>query len=66
MPSSKLLKSILKQFEQAGTAQNRKVYARHGIGPAMFGVSFARGGFKILYLGGRHSRGAAATRDFRS
>ena len=28
-------------LEAAGTEQNRKVYARHGVRPAMFGVSFA-------------------------
>lgn len=28
-------------LEQAGTAQNRKVYARHGVGQNMFGVSYA-------------------------
>jgi 3-methyladenine DNA glycosylase AlkD len=28
-------------LEQAGTAQNRKVYARHGVGEKMFGVSYA-------------------------
>jgi 3-methyladenine DNA glycosylase AlkD len=31
----------MKQLEAAGTAQNRKVYARHGIGEPLFGVSFA-------------------------
>ena len=31
----------MKELEAAGTAQNRKVYARHGIGENMFGVSFA-------------------------
>ncbi|MBT3336978.1 MAG: DNA alkylation repair protein [Anaerolineae bacterium] len=31
---------ILKELEEAGTAQNRKVYARHGVGTQMFGVSF--------------------------
>jgi len=31
----------MKELERAGTAQNRKVYARHGIGERMFGVSFA-------------------------
>lgn len=34
------LKRILKELEEAGTAQNRKVYARHGVGTQMFGVSF--------------------------
>lgn len=28
-------------LEQAGTAQNRKVYARHGVGENQFGVSYA-------------------------
>ena len=32
---------ILKQLKAMGTAQNRKVYARHGAPPAMFGVSYA-------------------------
>ena len=31
----------MRELERAGTAQNRKVYARHGIGERMFGVSFA-------------------------
>jgi len=31
----------MKELERAGTEQNRKVYARHGIGERMFGVSFA-------------------------
>jgi 3-methyladenine DNA glycosylase AlkD len=35
-------KTVMKELEAAGTAQNRKVYARHGV-PAdkMFGVSYA-------------------------
>jgi len=32
---------VMKQLEKLGTAQNRKVYARHGAGAKMFGVSFA-------------------------
>lgn len=32
---------VVRALESAGTAQNRKVYARHGIGPNMYGVSFA-------------------------
>jgi len=32
---------VMKQLESMGTAQNRKVYARHGAGENMFGVSFA-------------------------
>ncbi len=31
----------MKTLESAGTAQNRKVYARHGVNGAMFGVSYA-------------------------
>ena len=35
------LRSVLYELGQLGTDQNRKVYARHGVGPQMFGVSFA-------------------------
>jgi len=35
------LAQALAALEQAGTAQNRKIYGRHGVGPAQFGVSFA-------------------------
>jgi 3-methyladenine DNA glycosylase AlkD len=31
----------LRELEQQGTAQNRKTYARHGVGENMYGVSFA-------------------------
>jgi 3-methyladenine DNA glycosylase AlkD len=31
----------MKALEDAGTAQNRKVYGRHGVQGAMFGVSYA-------------------------
>lgn len=31
----------MKQLEKMGTAQNRKTYARHGVGENTFGVSFA-------------------------
>ena len=31
----------MKALESLGTAQNRKVYARHGVGQSQFGVSFA-------------------------
>lgn len=34
------LEQVLVELEEAGTAQNRKVYARHGVGEQMFGVSF--------------------------
>jgi 3-methyladenine DNA glycosylase AlkD len=35
------LTQALQALEAAGTAQNRKVYARHGVGPKQFGVSYA-------------------------
>jgi 3-methyladenine DNA glycosylase AlkD len=31
---------ILKKLKAAGTAQNRKIYARHGVSREMFGVSY--------------------------
>jgi 3-methyladenine DNA glycosylase AlkD len=31
---------VMKTLERAGTAQNRKVYARHGVGKNQFGVGF--------------------------
>ena len=34
------VETVLKELEEAGTAQNRKIYARHGVGELMFGVSF--------------------------
>ncbi|MYI57037.1 MAG: DNA alkylation repair protein [Acidimicrobiia bacterium] len=33
--------SVLAELEALGTAQNRKVYTRHGVNEPMFGVSFA-------------------------
>jgi 3-methyladenine DNA glycosylase AlkD len=35
------LNSALRELKRRGTAQNRKVYRRHGIGENMYGVSFA-------------------------
>ena len=35
------LNDILAELKDLGTAQNRKVYGRHGVGENMFGVSFA-------------------------
>lgn len=34
-------REILNDLQAAGTAQNRKVYARHGVGEPMWGVSYA-------------------------
>ena len=36
----------MQELESLGTAQNRKIYVRHGSNKAMFGVSFAN--LKIL------------------
>ena len=35
------LRQVMQQLRKQGTAQNRKVYARHGYSENMFGVSFA-------------------------
>ena len=35
------LREAMSELRRAGTPQNRKIYARHGVGEAMFGVSFA-------------------------
>ncbi len=41
-PASRMtLAEAMRALEEAGTAQNRKVYARHGGADPMFGVSFA-------------------------
>jgi len=34
-------KQLLTELEAAGTAQNRKVYQRHGVKPPLYGVSYA-------------------------
>lgn len=34
------LEETMRALKAAGTAQNRKVYARHGVGRSMFGVSY--------------------------
>lgn len=35
------LAEVVRTLKKAGTAQARKIYARHGIGPNMYGVSYA-------------------------
>ena len=41
---------VMKELKTMGTAQNRKVYGRHGVGQNMFGVSFAiMGIFPLSY-----------------
>jgi len=32
---------VLKQLEELGTEQNRKIYRRHGVKDPLYGVSFA-------------------------
>ena len=39
--SSRLRDQTLAELEELGTAQNRKVYPRHGVKPPLFGVSYA-------------------------
>ena len=39
--SSALCADTLAELEELGTAQNRKVYGRHGVREPMFGVSYA-------------------------
>lgn len=34
-------KQTMAELKKLGTAQNRKIYARHGVGESMFGVSYA-------------------------
>lgn len=40
-PKRLTAEQVMKQLKTAGTAQNRKVYARHGAPENMFGVSYA-------------------------
>lgn len=35
------IQQVLAELESMGTAQNRKIYTRHGVGANMFGVSYA-------------------------
>ena len=35
------VQEAIQQLQEMGTAQNRKVYARHGVRENMFGVSYA-------------------------
>jgi len=45
----------LRQLEKAGTAQNRKVYARHGVGANTYGVSWAALGTLAKKIGKDHA-----------
>ena len=35
------IQDAMNQLQEMGTAQNRKIYARHGVGENMFGISYA-------------------------
>lgn len=48
------LKQTLAALERAGTAQNRKVYARHGVGEDQYGVSYAELGRLKKSIGTDH------------
>ena len=47
-------KEALATLEAAGTAQNRKVYARHGVRAACYGVSYAELGKLRKRIGTDH------------
>jgi len=53
-PKPASLAGTLAQLEALGSAQNRKVYARHGVTGAAFGVSFAQLGKLQRELGVNH------------
>lgn len=53
------LKQTLAALEKAGTAQNRKVYARHGVGGQMYGVSYAELGKLQKAIGTDHGLAVA-------
>jgi len=44
-------RQILAALKKAGTAQNRKVYARHGVQGDMYGVSYAEQGRLVKKIG---------------
>ncbi len=48
------LAQALAALEKAGTAQNRKVYARHGVGGPQYGVSYAELGKLKKMIGTDH------------
>jgi 3-methyladenine DNA glycosylase AlkD len=48
-------KSVLRELESLGTAQNRKVYGRHGVSGPMFGVSFKHLGMLTKKLKKNHA-----------
>ncbi len=52
--SSSLGAKTLAELENLGTAQNRKVYPRHGVGEPLFGVSYANLGKLARRLGADH------------
>ncbi|MFN0151075.1 MAG: DNA alkylation repair protein [bacterium] len=48
-------KEAMAALEKAGTAQNRKIYPRHGIGGQMFGVSYSTLGALAKSIGRDHA-----------
>jgi 3-methyladenine DNA glycosylase AlkD len=48
-------KSVLKELESLGTAQTRKIYARHGVTGPMFGVSYKHQGLLAKKLKTNHA-----------
>jgi len=53
------LERVMAELERAGTAQNRKVYRRHGAGDPLFGVSFSQINKLRKRLGLDHALGKA-------
>ncbi len=47
--------AVLKELEAMGTAQHRKVYARHGVAPPLFGVSYKNQGLLAKKLKCNHA-----------
>ena len=58
-----LVRDVLAQLEAVGTAQNRKVYARHGAAEPMFGVSYKELGRIGKPLAGDHRLAEALWRS---
>ena len=51
------LKEVMEELKSMGTAQNRKIYKRHGAGDNMYGVSFANLNKLKKKLKGEHELG---------
>jgi 3-methyladenine DNA glycosylase AlkD len=53
------ISAVMKQLESSGTEQNRKVYSRHGVKGAMFGVSYAHLGAMVKKIKKDHELACA-------